>query len=288
MSSFPTVLLLGASGPCGQAFIQRMEGRGVSLIAVSRRPPARTSAHVLWLQQDLDLEPVSMEASVLVSAGPLIHALRQVEAGTRLGRVVALSSASTLFKSDSRDPEERALMQRLIDQEDALALACEQRDIRLTLLKPTLIYGGDSSSNVGRVSGLAARLPVLPYCGRGLRHPVHASDLAELMERCLVLGDAAEGRWLLGGGETIEYPTMLRRMAASSGSQPRLLRVPLWLMRLALASAHGCGRLRDLKAVMLMRQGVDLVVDDTPARHQLGWSPRRFLPGVSGQSGNSV
>jgi len=273
-----TVLLLGASGACGQALLQRLDGQGVNVIAVSRRPPGRTRSHVLWLEQDLDLAPISMEASVLISTGPLIHAIRQVEASSRLGRVVALSSASTLFKAESEDPAERELMARLIAQEKSLDELCSQRGIALTLIKPTLIYGGQSAANVGRVQGLAARLPITPYCGRGLRHPVHADDLAQLIKRCLVMGERAAGTWLVGGGETLDYPSMLRRIISARGQTPRLVRVPVWLMRLLLGLAHATGRLADVRSVMLVRQGMDLVVDDSPARERLDWQPRPFRP----------
>jgi nucleoside-diphosphate-sugar epimerase len=273
-----TVLLLGASGACGQALLQRLHGQGVNVIAVSRNPPERTWPHVLWLEQDLDLAAVSMEASVLVSTGPLIHAIRQVEVSSRLGRVVALSSASTQFKANSPDPREKSLMRGLIEQEHSLQALCARRDVTLTLIKPTLIYGGSNNLNVNRVGGLSDRLPVLPYCGKGLRHPVHADDLAQLMLHCLAMGDRSAGSWLVGGGEVLDYASMLGRIAIARGRMPRLLRLPLWTLRLALGLAHATGRLLDVTPVMLERQRVDLLVDDAPAREMLGWNPRAFRP----------
>ena len=282
--SSATALLLGASGACGQALIDQLGRDGVKLIAVSRQPPEETQQHVLWLEQDLDQCPVSMEANVLISLGPLIHALQQVETSSSLGRVVAMSSASTVFKIDSSNKQERALMRQLKAQEQALKAACSKREIILTIIKPTLIYSGRNTTNVGRIQGLANRLGLLPYCGRGLRHPVHSSDLAKLICRCLVLGKDAEGSWLVGGGETLEYSTFLRRIMESAGQNPRLLRVPIWAMKLLLSIAHASGRLEDVNSMMLQRQNVDLVVDDTPARQLLDWSPRRFVPGSSEHS----
>lgn len=272
------LLVLGASSTVGGYLLQRLAGQGVILMAVSRRPPEQAQPHVIWLQHDLDRAPVECEASVLVSLGPLAHALDQVRHGARLGRVVALSSASPLFKARSPDPEEEQLMARLIALESDLEAACKARDIHLTVLKPTLIYGHEQDGNISRIGGLAGSLKWLPYCGRGKRHPVHADDLARLVIDCLGQGRAAAGSWLLGGGEVLDYPDMLARTAGARNLPPRLIRLPLPVMRLALACAHAMGRLKDIQPVMLARQRVDLLVDDTPAREQLGWSPRGFRP----------
>jgi nucleoside-diphosphate-sugar epimerase len=272
------ILLLGATTACGQALIERLSGQGVRVVAVSRRAPSRLAPHVLWLQQDLDQEPASIETNVLISVGPLIHALRQLEQAPRLGRVIAISSASTEFKAHSRDENERALIARLIAQEQALIDACRQRGIVLTLLKPTMIYGGVDNANVARVGALGERLRCLPYCGRGLRHPVHADDLARQIQQCVIRSEATAGVWLVGGGEVLEYPAMLKRIASARGRSLRLLPLPLWLMRMVLSVAHRWGRLVDVRPVMLERQRMDLIVDDAPARERIGWEPRAFRP----------
>jgi nucleoside-diphosphate-sugar epimerase len=273
------VLMLGASGPIGQFLIRRLAGQGVMMMAVSRNQPARTADQVIWIEHDLDLGPIEAEANVLVGLGPLRHVLAQVRASRRLGRVIAMSSASTLFKTESVDPAERALMRALIELEAELQAECARREIDLTLLKPTLIYAPGQDANVNRIAGLIGRLDVVPYCGQGLRQPVHADDLARLVLDCLIRGHSAAGTWLLGGGETLSYPAMLRRIASAHGRTPRLVPVPAVLMKSLLLLAHAVGRMRDIRAVMLDRQKLDLVVDDSPARENLGWNPRPFRPG---------
>lgn len=272
------ILLLGASGSTGQFLIDRMTDEGVLLMAVSRRQPARTGSHLIWIEHDLDLGPLEADANVLIGLGPLHHVLAQVRHGQRLGRVIAMSSASTLFKAESSDPIERTLIKRLIEVEAELQHECQRRAIDLTLLKPTLIYAPGRDANISRVAGLIGRLGFAPYCGSGLRQPVHADDLARLVMDCLALGPIASGSWQLGGGETLTYPAMLRRIASASGRQVRMLPLPPALIKAALYLAHAAGRLRDIRAVMLDRQRLDLVVDDSSAREHLGWNPRPFRP----------
>jgi len=272
------LLVFGASGPVGQFLLKRLGGQGVSVMAVSRQRPESTHPHVIWLQHDLNDSPVKVQASVLVSLGPLRHALEQVEQSQRLGRVVALSSASTRFKAASPDAAERHLMAELIEIERQLAEWCARREIPLTLLKPTLIYGTADNQNVQRVAALGTRMRYLPYSGRGLRQPVHADDLARFAIECLKRGQASAGSWWLGGGETLAYPDMLRRITAGTGQTPRLIRVPTIALKSLLRVMHWTGRMRDIRPVMIDRQKIDLVVDDQPAREQLGWNPRPFRP----------
>jgi nucleoside-diphosphate-sugar epimerase len=277
MSDAAVALVLGASGPAGRFFLDRLEGQRVRAIAISRRVPSRAWPHVTWMQHDLERGPADVRTGTLISFGPIAHALSQVEQGAGLGRVIALSSASTLFKKHSPDRRERRQMQAIARCEDALAEACRMRGIALTLLKSTLIYGGGEDS-LDRVAGLSARLPVVPVAGRGLRAPVHADDIARLAVECVISGARSEGTWLIAGGETLAYPDMIRRIAAAAGRQPRLVRVPAWTMKLALRAARLLGRLDDIAPAMIDRQRMDLVVDDTPAREQLGWNPRPFRP----------
>jgi nucleoside-diphosphate-sugar epimerase len=278
MSEAAVILLLGASGPVGRFFLDRTAGQPIRVLAVSRHDPLKAWPHVTWLQHDLERAPADVRAGTLVSFGPLAHALTQVEQGIGLGRVIALSSASTLFKKQSADRAERRQIAALNQCEEALQSACRERDIVLTLLKPTMIYGGGRDANVTRIAGLVSRLPVVPVAGRGLRAPVHADDLARLAVECVISGPRSAGTWLLAGGETLAYPDMLRRVAAVEGRSIRLLRLPQWLMKPAVRAAHLAGRLRDINPAMIQRQAMDLVVDDTPAREQLGWNPRPFRP----------
>lgn len=199
MSEGAIILLLGASGPVGRCFLDRTAGQRVRVIAISRRDPARAWPHVTWIQHDLERAPADVRAGTLVSFGPLAHALSQVEQGIGLGRVIALSSASTVFKQRSADRAERRQMAGMIRCEEALIETCRARDIVLTLLKPTMIYGAGGDANVTRLAGLLSRLPIAPVAGRGQRAPVHADDLARLAVESAIAGPKSAGTWLLAG-----------------------------------------------------------------------------------------
>ena len=276
MSGAAPVLVLGATGAVGGGLVARLTAADVPVLAVSRRAPDRAGPRVTWLQQDLDEGPVRSETSVILGAGPLRHVRRQLEINPRAGRVVALSTAAVLYKRRSPDRIERARVRAVAGEEEALEALCRERHVRLTLLRPTMVYGGNASGAGDRIEGLMVRSRWIPYCGRGLRQPVHADDLADVMLTALRMD--VTGTFSLGGGETLPWPELLRRLAVSRGLSPRLVRVPSVVAGSVLRLAHLAGRARDIRPVMFRRQALDLVVDDTPARERLGWAPRPFRP----------
>lgn len=278
MNSGAVILLLGASESAGRYFLDRTEGQRVRVIAISPRNPARTWSHVTWMQHDLENAAADVCAGTLVSFGSLDHVLAQVEQTAGLGRVIALGSADTRFIMHASDRAERHRLAALAECEDALRTACRKRDIVLSLLKPALTYDESRIDGADCTAALETGLSIVPVAGRGLRAPVHADDLARLAVECVISGARSEGTWLLGGGEVLSYPEMLRRIAASRGRGIRPLRLPVRLMKLVLRLAHLIGRMRDVRPAMIERQAVDLVVDDTPAREKLSWNPRPFRP----------
>jgi nucleoside-diphosphate-sugar epimerase len=275
------VLVLGATGAVGRCLLARLSEVGVPIIAVSRRVPEAELPNVMWMQHDLEREPLKVETHVLLSAGPLALARRQLERLPAVRRVIALGSASVRFKQDSPDPAERAMMRELADAELRLGEWAERRAADVTLLRPTLIYGGEHDRNISIIAEAARTRKWLPIAGRGLRQPVHADDLARLMTALV----ARQGRGFevfdLGGGETLPYPDFVRRIASSAGADPSIVQVPSALLTAGLRMAHLFGRMKTVTPAMIRRQRMDLTVDDIPAREHLGWNPRPFRPSFS-------
>lgn len=273
------VLVLGATGPTGRFLLPRLQAAGAAVIAVSRRVPAEAvGPGVMWLQHDLEREVARVQGHVVLSAGPLRLALRQAERMPGLRRVVALSSASVRFKRHSPDPDERRIIDELIATEEKLTDLCEARDISLTLLRPTLIYGGPGASAIEQVADWIARRRWVPVAGAGLRQPVHAEDLAEAMLRAAARESGGAASYELGGGEVLPYPDFIRRIATAHGRDVRIVRLPAAIIEPALRAARAFGGLSGVTPAMVSRQRMDLVVDDGRARTELEWNPRPFRP----------
>ncbi|MCI1711682.1 MAG: nucleoside-diphosphate sugar epimerase [Chiayiivirga sp.] len=276
-------LVFGASGSIGRFLLPRWCDAGGSALALTRavdRPS--DAAQLRWQAFDLcSGEDLQQEVDVVFSLGPLdAFVAWWGRSAVRASRLVAFGSTSAASKQDSPVPAERDLAARLDAAEAQLFEVCARREVRATVLRPTLIYGDGTDRNLSRIAQLARRwgLFVLPRGASGRRQPVHADDLAAAA--CVVARHPGplQARYDLPGGETLAYRAMVQRVLASLEPPPRLVELPRLPFAAALAIAHRLGRLQDAGSGVLARMGQDLVFDPTPAQRDFGYAPRAFEP----------
>ena len=193
-------------------------------------------------------------------------------------RVVALSSTSIFTKGDSSDSGERDIAERLAHGEQALRGWAETKGVEWVILRPTLIYGHGQDRNLSEVARFVRRCGFFPLVGRacGLRQPVHAEDVATACVSALTVPAAANRTYTLSGGETLNYQEMVRRLFGALGKQPRLVSVPRWMFRVAVALLRLLPRYRNWTVEMAERMNQDLVFDHADAERDLGFFPRPF------------
>ena len=282
MADDDRVLVLGATSLIGRFLLPRLAAAGVDAVALSRieRP---ASDGVRWVVGDLG-DPASLAAignagavfslsSIWLLTDDALAALHAL--GMR--RLVAFSSTSRFTKSASASDKERATAAALAEGEARVEAFCCAHGVGFTLLRPTLIYAEGQDGNVSRLAGLIRRFGVLPLPGGGpgLRQPVHADDLAAVALVAMAR-PATDRAYDVPGGETLTYRAMARRIFEGLGRRPRVLPLPLPLVRLGYALARPW--LPGSTAEMIDRVGEDLVFDPGLAQRDLGWSPRGFRP----------
>ncbi len=272
------VLLLGASGQIGQAVLGRLCGKGIEVVAVSRRPPNDRTERVTWLVRDLYEEGPLPAATHIVSAGPLdllFAALAGLPEPPR--RVVAFSSTSRFTKAKSSSAGERGLAAHIVELETRLATV--QDGMEWVILRPTLVYGGANRS-LSIIERTIKRLGLVPLFGVGIgqRQPVHTKDLAAAAVTALTAATAANHAYNLPGGEILSYRVMIERLFAKQGKRPRILRLPFWLGRAALVPLRLLPRYRLLTAAMLRRVDEDLLFNVEDAARELDYHPQDFKP----------
>jgi nucleoside-diphosphate-sugar epimerase len=208
---------------------------------------------------------------VLPDYFPLIEA-----SGAR--RVVALSSTSRFTKVGSGDTAENAIAAKLIDAEARVQAWAEGRGIEWVVLRPTLIYGQGRDKNISEMARFIRRFGFFPLLGsaQGLRQPIHAEDVAAACVAALQTPGAANRAYNLSGGETLAYREMVARVFAALGRPARLVTVPLWAFRLAVAMLRRLPRYRHWSAAMAERMNRDLVFDHAEAARDFGFKPRGF------------
>lgn len=280
-SRAPTWLVFGLSGQVGTAFAQALSASDPPCLAASRQPRGPHSG-VRWVQGGLEDLAAPDDIGAIASLGPLDAFADWLER-TRLApaRIVALGSTSVHGKRDSPAAAERALAAVLRMAEQRLAAIAAERDIALTVLRPTLIYGNGRDRNLSRLVAAARRwrLLPLPARARGLRQPVHVEDVAAAVLTCLREPRPHSGFFDLPGGEALPFDEMVSRALQVGAPGARLLRVPDPVFRLAVRALHRLGLAPGLGEGFLARLGQDLVYDAAPARTALGHAPRGFRPG---------
>ncbi|MDE2156762.1 MAG: NAD-dependent epimerase/dehydratase family protein [Xanthomonadaceae bacterium] len=269
-----TILVFGGSSQIGHFLLPRLIAGGEEVLALSRRPRAATPG-LTWLHGALpDAVPAPPSLSAIISFGPLQSLADWLARTARVGapRVIATSSMSAETKCDSSVPAERAVARQLRDGEAALAKACAGHGCAWTVLRPTLIYGAGLDRSLTPIARRAMRLRLFPLpAGNGLRQPVHADDLAQVVLAALQC-PAAAGRILpVGGGERLPAGEMFARVRRSLPRSTVPLPLPARLLRLG---RHALPRWRG----PLHRLDTDLIADNGEMQRLLGISPRPFRP----------
>lgn len=278
--------VLGASSVVGMCLLQRLRVAEAQVVAYTRRAEWLADTKVKWqlLTPSLTTQTTSRTLEEVtpywICAAPiwvLPDYFSFIEAsGAR--RVVALSSTSRFTKVGSGDTAENAVAAKLIESEARVQTWAEARGIEWVVLRPTLIYGQGRDKNISEMARFIRRFGFFPLLGRaqGLRQPIHAKDVAAACVAALHAPDAANRAYNISGGETLPYRVMVTRVFEALGRPARLVNVPLWAFRLAVAVLHHLPRYRHWSAAMAERMNRDLVFDHADAARDLGFKPRDF------------
>jgi nucleoside-diphosphate-sugar epimerase len=262
-----TLLVFGASSAVGRFLLPQLQAH-FQAIPVSRDMRAG------WLRADLHADEAWPPADAAISLGPLdafaASLRRQVDPSLR--RVIAFSSMSAESKNDSGDAKECDVVRRLKTGEETLRTLSAERDIALTIFRPTLIYGAGVDRSLAPIARFMRRWRIapIPIGAKGLRQPVHAADLAAACVAALENPTTYGKTYALGGGERLSFRAMLMRIRRTTYAVP----VPIPLAALSIVAR--LARLASINDAAIDRLRVPLIADNTEATDDFGYAPRRF------------
>ncbi|MCH7693315.1 MAG: NAD-dependent epimerase/dehydratase family protein, partial [Proteobacteria bacterium] len=152
------------------------------------------------------------------------------------------------------------------EAETALFGIAAQGPMEAVVLRPPLVYGRRVGGNflaLLKICRLAPPLPLGAVSNR--RSLIYAGNLADAIIRCLAHADAAGRTFLVGDGDDVSTPELIRRVGAALGRPARLFGVPEPLLR---AAGRATG-----KSEIVARLLDSLRVDDGQIRRDLDWAP---------------
>lgn len=276
-------LLPGASGQIGIFAIPLLVAAGFRVLALSRRGKPATYPDidgVEWLLPGALSRAHTESVNQLLSCGPLGLANKLLATCPATRRVIAFSTSSVYSKLDSGDRREREEIAGILAEEKKLKRHCSERDIAMSIFRPTLVYGCGMDRNLSLLARWIDRFGFLPVAGRagGLRQPVHAHDLAIAAVTGLMHESPLAVDTPICGGSTLSFHDMVSRVFTALGRRPRLVGVPPRLLAMLVSACRAIPAFRGISPEMVRRQAVDLVFDDIEVRTALNFSARPFRP----------
>ena len=268
----------------GRYLLPLLAAKGYEVIAVSRNPRL-DSGSASWIRADISSNQLPQgihHADILIHLAPLPLLNWVIRRGnlTTLRRVIAIGTTSVFTKINSPVQSERNAMNDQQAAERLLVSDAQKFGFSWTLFRPTLLYDGLHDKNVTHILRFIAKYGFFPVANPaiGLRQPLHASDLAQ---SCIDVLDnpATEMKsYNLAGNQVLSYREMIEELFRVLGKKPRVLSVPSWIYRIAITLVKMHPQYCYLNTEMIKRMNTDMLFDITPAQHDFGFSPKRFLP----------
>ena len=297
------ILVTGASGFVGSALVTRLAGQQQAPVrAVLRRSAGVAVAGVEEFLvvapfQQCDWSVALRSVDTVVHAAARVHQLQDAAAdplaefravnvqsteslanaaaAAGVRHFVFLSSVKVLgeatapgepftAESPARPQDPYAISKW--EAEQSLRRIESASGMRVSIVRPPLVYGPGVRANFRSLLSLVARGVPLPFGAVNNRRSL--VSLANLVDLLAVLVRRPEdgGRTLLvSDGEDLSTPELIRRLAAAMARPARLIPVPVGLM-------SGVGRLLGQRQ-RLQRLFSSLQVDMGATRRSLGWAP---------------
>lgn len=240
------LFVTGITGKTGRCFLKVLEREGLNGIAC--RALCRPSADTAAIEQSGlpieivrgDLEDVTSLCSAVEGMDTVLHIAgiqkseSVVDAALAAGvKWLILVHTTGIYSRYKAAGEGYRQIETRIEEK------LRGTDIALTLLRPTMIYGGPDDKNISVFIRMVDRLRIFPVVsgGRFLLQPVHREDLGEAYYAVLSHAEITKNKnYDLSGAYPLDLIDILKIFSDELGKKTRFISVPFWL---AYAGAWG-------------------------------------------------
>ena len=272
------VAVIGATCRIGSALVDKLIGRGHTVVAIGRSPRRLDEVNQAAFHREADFDTPRTIKHALRRSKVVVNCAHARFTTTLLRalpdsaeRLVAVGSTRKF--SNFHDLSVEVLW----NAEDAL----HDQKLPWTLLQPTMIYGAGVENNIGRVIELLRthRYLPLPDGGRNLVQPIYYRDVAECLlsavERPDGLGDV-----IIAGPKEIAFVDVVRVAAQMMGVDITIVPVPLSIMMAGMAIARKFNVEIPISREELRRFSEHKAFSTAVMRSSLKVEPRSFEEGL--------
>jgi nucleoside-diphosphate-sugar epimerase len=174
-------------------------------------------------------------------------------------------SARPFTEQDQPNPQDPYGISKW-EAEQALARVSSQTGLEIVVIRSPLVYGPGVGGNFLQLLNIIRRGIPLPLASaQNRRSLIYRGNLIDALLRCAKDVRAAGQTYLVGDGEDLSTPELIRRLAKALGMPPRLWPLPLAVLRW-IGSVVG-------KQAMIDRLLGSLQIDSSKIRQELDWRP---------------
>lgn len=287
--------ITGITGKSGQAFayclekhqdtIKKMFPGGIRLLLHKERERDREILTCFDTQRMYgDLEDELFLSEALLGVDTIVHIagihwsreLTTAAASQFVRRMIMVHTTGVYSKYKAAGEEYRNI-------DDFVYMMCKGKNIILTILRPTMIYGTLNDRNISTFIKMVDKFPVMPVVNNAQYElqPVHFKDLGTAYYNVLVNESITGGHdYILSGGEEITLRDMLIEMGAYLSKKMRFVSVPFpaayggaWLVYLLT------GGKKDFRE-KVQRLCEPRVYPHEEATRDFGYEPRTFRSAI--------
>ena len=287
------VMVTGARGFVGAALVRRLASAGFHVIAAPRRQAEEADpldidryAHVdmshcfcivhlaarVHQMNDASLNPLAeyrrdnVEATLCLARRAAAEGVKRFVFISTIkvnGESTPLGKAFT--EADTPNPQDPYAISKYEAEQGLMAIAV-QTGLEVVVIRPPLVYGPGVGANFAALSHAVLRRWPLPLGAvNNKRSLVSLDNLVDFIVTCITGPEAANEVFLVSDGHDLSTTELCKGLAQAAGVRPRLIPVPVWLIKGAAllsgkqgAASRLCGSLQ---------------VDLTKAQDRLGWVP---------------
>lgn len=162
----------------------------------------------------------------------------------------------------------------------------KRKQIGITVLRPTMIYGSSLDRNMYKLIDYLYRRKFFPLFGKGenLMQPVHAKDLGYAYYDVLVNKDKTLNKeYNLSGKTPIKYYDLIKCVSETLNRKNVIVKIPLWFSILSAKIYNAINKNAIISVEQVLRMQEDKDFSYQAAFKDFNFSPVSFEEGIRGE-----